>query len=106
VFFFFISKYIEYKSTFGRIMSKMLDDACIFTCFTVVALFLRSVSLCSPGYPGTSFVDQFSLVLRDLLASEIYPVVVFGLLTQWRNGTPVLQKGSPPNDTVVQPSGL
>jgi hypothetical protein len=32
-------------------------------------VFLRQVSLCSPGYPGTHSVDQAGLELRNLPAS-------------------------------------
>lgn len=40
-------------------------------CFKGFVLFQDSVSLCSPGYPGTSPVDQASLQLRDPLASAL-----------------------------------
>ena len=46
----------------------------LFTSFFFVCLFLflffrDRVSLCSPGYPGTHFVDQAGLKLRNLPAS-------------------------------------
>jgi hypothetical protein len=44
-----------------------------FVCFVFVCLFvclfLRQVSLCSPGCPGTYSVDQAGLKLRNLPAS-------------------------------------
>jgi hypothetical protein len=38
---------------------------CLFVCF----VFEDRVSLCSPGCPGTHFVDQADLELRNLPAS-------------------------------------
>jgi hypothetical protein len=38
-------------------------------CFFVVVVFLDRVSLCSLGCPGTHFVDQAGLELRNLPAS-------------------------------------
>jgi hypothetical protein len=38
----------------------------VLFCFSV---FRDRVSLCSPGYPGTHFVDQAGLKLRNLPAS-------------------------------------
>ena len=35
----------------------------------LVLVFQVRVSLCSPGYPGTHFVDQTGLELRNLPAS-------------------------------------
>jgi hypothetical protein len=40
---------------------------CLFVCFCFV--FQDRVSLCSPGCPGTHFVDQAGLELRNLPAS-------------------------------------
>jgi hypothetical protein len=47
---------------------------CLFVCFVLGFLFLflffrDRVSLCSPGCPGTHFVDQADLELRNLPAS-------------------------------------
>ena len=39
-------------------------------CFVVVVVFRDSVSLYSPGCPGTHFVDQALLKLRNLPASD------------------------------------
>jgi hypothetical protein len=41
-------------------------SSCFFFLFLV---FQDRVSLCSPGYPGTHFVDQAGLELRNLPAS-------------------------------------
>jgi hypothetical protein len=40
-------------------------SVCLFVCF----VFPDRVSLCSPGCPGTHFVDQAGLELRKLPAS-------------------------------------
>jgi hypothetical protein len=40
-----------------------------FFLFVCLVGFLDRVSLCSPGYPGTHFVDQADLKLRNPLAS-------------------------------------
>jgi hypothetical protein len=42
----------------------VLSFVCLFVC-----LFQDRVSLCSPGCPGTHFVDQAVLELRNLPAS-------------------------------------
>jgi hypothetical protein len=41
---------------------------CLFVCLFVL-VFLDMVSLCSPGCPGTHFVDQAGLELRNPPAS-------------------------------------
>jgi hypothetical protein len=43
----------------------------LFVLFLFVCLFVFQdrVSLCSPGFPGTHFVDQLGLELRNLPAS-------------------------------------
>jgi hypothetical protein len=40
-----------------------------FWVFVCLFVFRDRVSLCSPGYPGTHFVDQAGLELRNLPAS-------------------------------------
>jgi hypothetical protein len=44
---------------------------CLFVCLVLVLVlsFRDRVSLCSPGCPGTHFVDQAGLKLRSLPAS-------------------------------------
>jgi hypothetical protein len=43
----------------------------LFVCFFFFFLVFRDkVSLCSPGYPGTHFVDQAGLELRNPPASS------------------------------------
>jgi hypothetical protein len=44
---------------------------CLFVlfCFVLCFVFRDRVSLCSPGCPGTHFVDQAGLELRDPSAS-------------------------------------
>jgi hypothetical protein len=43
---------------------------CLFVCFGLVFCFFQDrVSLCSPGCPGTHFVDQADLELRNPPAS-------------------------------------
>jgi hypothetical protein len=38
--------------------------------------FLRQVSLCRPGWPGTHYVDQAGLKLRDLcLGLKVYAIM-------------------------------
>jgi hypothetical protein len=41
----------------------------IFVCLFVWLVFRDRVSLCSPGYPGTHFIDKAGLELRNLSAS-------------------------------------
>jgi hypothetical protein len=50
----------------------VLKTVCVWVFLFVLfcfVLFWDRVSLCSPGYPGTPFVDQAGLKLRNLLAS-------------------------------------
>jgi hypothetical protein len=42
---------------------------CLFVLFCFVLFFLDRVPLCIPGCPGTHFVDQAGLELRNLPAS-------------------------------------
>jgi hypothetical protein len=42
----------------------------LFLSFFVCLFVLDRVSLCSPGCPGTHFVDQAALELRNLPASD------------------------------------
>ena len=51
-------------------------------CFVVVVVFRDSVSLYSPGCPGTHFVDQALLKLRNLPASDtwVLGLKVFGFV--------------------------
>jgi hypothetical protein len=42
---------------------------CLFGFFVLFSFFRNRVSLCSPGCPGTHFVDQTGLELRNLPAS-------------------------------------
>jgi hypothetical protein len=50
--------------------SKFLEDQSVlfFVCFVLVLVlvFRDRVSLCSPGCPGTHFVDQAGLELRNV----------------------------------------
>jgi ABC-type multidrug transport system permease subunit len=45
----------------------LFSGVCLFVCLVLV--FRDRVSLCSPGCPGTHFVDQAFLELRNLPAS-------------------------------------
>ena len=47
----------------------MLSLVLFFFVVVVVVVFRDRVSLCSPGCPGTHFVDQAGLELRNLPAS-------------------------------------
>jgi hypothetical protein len=42
---------------------------CLLACLLVCLFFQDRISLCIPGYPGTHFVDQAGLELRNLPAS-------------------------------------
>jgi hypothetical protein len=46
--------------------AKMLFSFCLFVCFFWFLVFRDRVSLYSPGCPGTHFVDQAGLELRNL----------------------------------------
>ena len=46
-----------------------LHSLCVCVCVCVCVVFQDRVSLCTPGCPGTHFVDQAGLELRNLPAS-------------------------------------
>jgi hypothetical protein len=46
-----------------------LDSCLVFCWFVLLFVFQNRVSLCSPSCPGTHFVDQAGLELRNLPAS-------------------------------------
>jgi hypothetical protein len=62
-------EYVPWCSVFGQPMFLFCFVLFCFWVFVCLFVFRDRVSLCSPGYPGTHFVDQAGLELRNLPAS-------------------------------------